>query len=692
LTERIIYILVLLAGFGLFGYVMYGRLTVLRAARSTDRRGNVGQRLLGVLTHVIGQGRMLHGDVVAGLMHAFIFWGFIAVLLNTIHFLIGGFLPAGEFSFPLLHPDHPLGIGYRWFRDIFELLVLLAVCFALFRRGVTKPKRLHLSGEAIVILLFIGILMVTDFAMGGANAALAGMQGPLSPAAAVIGPLLEGMPQGGLQTMYTINWWLHLVVLLAFLNLLPLGKHFHVITSTFSVYLRDLEPKGRIAKLDFEDEELEDYGVSKLTQLSWDNWLDGYSCTECGLCDHFCPANQTGKELSPRAIITGSRDMLYAHQPHLIRELAKARANSSSGDGPVADANGDPFEGAAEFVGEVHTDQALWACTTCGACDTHCPLFIDHVHPIVEMRRHLVLEQEGRFPQELAGTFRGLENQGNPWGIGAHERMNWAEGLDVTTLAETPEAEYIYFVGCMASYDDRSKATARAMVELLNHAGVEFAVLAQETCCGDPARRTGHEYLAQAMIEVNADQFKEAKPKKVFTACPHCFNSLLHEYNDFGVEFEEVIHHSELLTRLLKEGKLKPKPEVAATAPSPGLGKVAFHDSCYLGRYNDIYSGPRDVLKSVPGAELREAKFHHDKGFCCGAGGGRMFMEETEGTRVNQFRYRQLEETGADSVAVACPFCMTMLDDASKELTAEGTRELPVKDIAIVLRDAVLGG
>jgi Fe-S oxidoreductase len=332
-------------------------------------------------------------------------------------------------------------------------------------------------------------------------------------------------------------------------------------------------------------------------------------------------------------------------------------------------------------------DAALWACTTCGACDYHCPVFIEHVNPILEMRRHLVLEQEGRFPKELQALFRGLETQANPWGLGAHTRLDWTEGLTVPTIEDNPDAEYLYYVGCFGSFDSRSKPTSVAIIELLNAAGVNYAVMGMETCNGDPARRSGNEYLAQMLAEQLIDNLKEIKPRKVITQCPHCFNAFKNEYPDYGFVFEEVIHHSELLARLVREGKLKPTAEVAKLGGAPKR-KVVFHDSCYLGRYNSVYDEPRDTLKGVPGVELVEAKFCGDKGYCCGAGGGRMFMEETEGRRVNEFRYEQLAETGASEVAVACPYCMTMIDDASKSVG--GATPLPVKDIAIVLRDALV--
>lgn len=682
-----IYTLVLVGALGVFAWTLGRRIHVLRAARSFDARGQVGRRLLGVLQHVFGQDRLLHGDFSAGLMHAVIFWGFVYLLLNSLHFLLNGFSATSHISLPFFGRGELLGRIYLSVRDAFDVLVLLAVGYAALRRLVIKPKRLTLSSEALLILLLIAVLMTTDLLLGGAGVLLGRLSPPYSPAEQMVSGLLHYCGHDALVLLHGISWWAHLLALLLFLNLLPLSKHFHILTSVPKVYLRNLAPPGELPAIDFEQEE--EFGVSRLEQLSWLNWLDAYSCTECGRCDHFCPAHQTGKVLSPQHIIVGSREHIYGNLPRIIKQLAAGTGGAAAPTTHVHSTPADPASGEADatpapdmpLVGAVHLDAALWACTTCGACDTHCPLFIEHVNPIVEMRRHLVLEQESRFPKELQSTFRGLEGQGNPWGIAAHKRLEWAEGLDVPTLDDYPEPEWLYFVGCFASLDERSKPTARALVELLHHAGVSFAVLSAETCCGDPARRCGHEYLAQALIEQNVEQMRAMKPRKVLTACPHCFNTLKNEYAQFGVEFAEVVHHSELLLRLVSEGRLKPR--AGATLPH-----TVYHDSCYLGRYNEIYSAPRALLAGVPGTQLSEAGFNRDKGFCCGAGGGRMFMEETEGERVNKFRYGQLAATGAEQVAVACPFCLTMLDDASKEAGADAK---PVKDIAILLREAVLG-
>jgi len=706
-AERIIYAVVVLAALALFARNVYRRLRVLKAAQSVDKRGSVGERLLGVVVHVFGQARLLHGDLKAGLMHFCIFWGFVVLMVSSLNGVFRPFLP---FELPGVH--NPI---YMAVRDVFQILVLLAVSYAFWRRLITKPRRLTLSSEGLVILGLIGTLMLTDIVMtmfGRADLSLADFA-----VAYPDSPLQTLAQRWGLPISYTVSHvaaWFNAIAFFTFLTLLPISKHFHVLLSPFNVYLRDLGAFAKPVKLDLENSE--EFGVSRIDQLHWKNWLDSYNCTECGRCDYFCPANATGKVLSPQHIITGTREKIYAHTPGLLKKLALARSAEAvkaiEGDGvgnftTVEAAASRPEDGdklsppqnktkymseaqliGAELVGEIHVDAALWACTTCGACDYHCPVFIEHVNPILEMRRHLVLEQEGRFPKELQTLFRGLETQANPWGLGAHTRLDWTEGLSVPTIESNPDAEYLYYVGCFGSFDSRSKPTSVAIIELLNAAGVSYAVMGMETCNGDPARRSGNEYLAQMLAEQLIDNLKGIKPRKVITQCPHCFNAFRNDYPDYGFVFEEVIHHSELLARLVKQGRLKPTAEVAKLGGAPKR-KVVFHDSCYLGRYNSVYDEPRETLKGVPGVELVEAKFCGDKGYCCGAGGGRMFMEETEGRRVNEFRYEQLAETGADEVAVACPYCMTMLDDASK--SSGGSAPLPVRDIALVLRDAVVG-
>jgi Fe-S oxidoreductase len=699
-----IYAVVVLGALALFARNVYRRLRVLAAAQSTDRRERIGERILGVVVHVLGQARLLHGDFKAGLMHFFIFWGFVVLLFNSIQFVINGFF-THEVELPLLGRHGLLGVPYLVVRDTFEVLVLLSVVYAAWRRLVTKPRRLTLSTEGLLILGLIGTLMVTDILMAASGYAIPRFDAPYSPLESVLGPTFSGFGTTANLWIFHVAKWLNVAAFFTFLNLLPLSKHFHVLLSPFNVYLRDLGPMAKPVKLDLENSE--EFGVSRIQQLHWKNWLDAYNCTECGRCDHFCPANRTGKVLSPQHIITGTREQIYAHTPGLLLALAKSRAAagrpelSEPGAGQVPSptpvgqaeglASGDAVlpEDFPLLVGEVHVDAALWACTTCGACDYHCPVFIEHVNPIMDMRRHLVLEQEGRYPKELNTLFRGLESQANPWGLGMHTRMDWAEGLTVPTLDDNPDAEYLYYVGCFGSFDSRSKPTSVALIELFNASGLNYAVMGvTETCNGDPARRCGHEYLAQMLAEQLIENLKEAKPRKVVTQCPHCFNAFKNDYPDFGFTFDEVIHHSELLARLVAEGKLRPTAEVAKLGGPVNKKKIVFHDSCYLGRYNAVYEEPRATLKSVPGVELVEAKPCRDKGFCCGAGGGRMFMEETEGRRVNEFRYEQLAESGADEVAVACPYCMTMIDDAAK---STGEQALPVRDIALVLRDSLVG-
>jgi Fe-S oxidoreductase len=443
----------------------------------------------------------------------------------------------------------------------------------------------------------------------------------------------------------------HVFIVLGFLVYLPFSKHLHIITATPNVYFRKLEPVGRLSRVDLEDESAETFGANRLESFTWRDVLDGYSCTECGRCTSVCPANATGKPLDPRKIITD------------IRAYAAAR-------GGLKVATEDPG-----IIGAYTTEEELWACTTCGACVEACPVLIEHVQKIVDERRHLVLT-ESRFPKEAEGALRGFETQSNPWGLPPEQRLDWADGLGVRTMAEHPQAEYLYYVGCAGSYDDRNKRVSRAMVKILTAAGVDFAVLGrEERCNGECARRIGNEYLAQSMMSGLAEILNRYGVKRIITACPHCFNTLLNEYPEFGGRFE-VVHHSQLIGRLAASGRLKLKPTGA---------DVVYHDSCYLGRYNQVYDEPRNAIAAATGQAPREGFRIRDKSFCCGAGGGRMWMEEHIGKKVNIERVEELIGTGARTIGAACPYCMTMVTDGVKEKAAP----VEVKDIAELIADAL---
>jgi Fe-S oxidoreductase len=501
------------------------------------------------------------------------------------------------------------------------------------------------------------------------------------------------------------GFWTHATLPLIFLNLLPHSKHFHVITAIPNVFLRNLKPAGRLEPMAENAEKLMEkvgaaaeapdplalpVGIARIEQFSWKSILDFYTCTECGRCSDNCPAHRTGKVLSPKHLTLALRDHLYGREDEFVhaKPHANGKANGANGaaaaatEGEGAAASGEgasaPAEGAAAEAGEngikplnlvpdvVHPD-VLWACTSCRACEEQCPVLISYVDKIIDMRRNLVMVK-GEFPHTLNKPFQGMETNGNPWNLSRMDRAGWADGLGVPMMAENPKAQVLFWVGCAASYDDRAKKIARSTVRLLKQAGIDFAILGQEeNCTGDPARRAGNEFLFAMLAEGNVatvNGYKEqGGVKTIVTTCPHCFNTLKNEYPDFGLKVE-VVHHTDYLLGLVAEGKLVPT--------KPVEGRVVYHDSCYLGRYNGIYDPPREILKRIPGVELVEPEYWtKQRGLCCGAGGAQMFMEEQNHDRVNVKRTLQLLDTGAKTVASACPFCMTMLTDGIKSKNLE---------------------
>lgn len=656
----LLFILVVLVALGFFFRTVYGRFRLLLAARPVNRFDHVGERIKGVLTYAFGQKKFVTGEQPAGWMHFFIFWGFVILGLQILtmfgrafseHFFVPGFAP------------NLLGGPFFILRDVMEVTVSVAVLLALYRWVLSHPLRLfgyrpaeaRLAGqshwEAWVILLFILTIMVSGLLYdSGRLIYLAGdplveAERPWEPLSALVGGLLTGLGPAWAEGVSNAAWWVHNLVILVFLNLLPRSKHFHIITSIPNVFFRKLEPTGALNKMDLENADT--FGTSRIDQFTWKQVLDMYSCTECGRCSSHCPATMSGKELAPRQLLLDLRDYLYEHK----QEMVGKRPGKGNG------------EGGENLVGErlIH-DEVLWACTTCRACEEACPVLIEYVDKIVDMRRHLV-QEEARFPTELTRTFKGMETQGNPWGLGYEKRVDWAEGLDVPLLSEHPEAEYLYFVGCAGAFDDRNKKTTIAFTKILKKAGVSFAILGlEEPCNGETARRLGNEYLFQTMAQNAVEVFRNYGVKKIIVNCPHCFNTLKNEYPQFGGHYE-VIHAAELISRLVREGKLQLKGELAK--------KVTYHDSCYYGRHNDIYGTPREILARIPGTQLQEMRRHKQTGMCCGGGGGWMWMEEPPDKRVNHLRVEQALETNPDIIAVSCPFCMIMLDDGLKAKNAE---------------------
>lgn len=663
----------------------------------TDR---LSQRIASVLIYFFGQkkvGERMSYKVPAGATskhHLLIFYGFIVITIGTGEFILQGLLQdlLPDFSFALiLGPLYPV---LTWSIDLISVLVLVMLGYAYFRRIVIRPRLIPLSADAAFILAQIGLLIITHFAFHGFHMASLspGTQDVTAgPVSALIGSAASGWE--GAHLLSEISRWAHAVVLLFFLNYLPYSKHIHILGSLPNIYFRELGQKGIMPKLNLEDET--DWGVDRLEKFTWKSLMDQYACTECARCSNFCPAFLTDKPLSPMHLIHDLKDEMLARGPlNLELDRLKRQAGThgkSEEEATEALAKAEPavrtrieqiqnqLSEMPPLVGGRIKDETLWSCTTCGACQEVCPVFINHPLKIQQMKTHLVLT-EGRMPTELQRTFQNLERNHNPWGISNEQRMEWTEGLEVPvpTVEEADNPEYLLFVGCASAFDDRIKKTMRALVEVLHAAKVSFAVLGRrEKCSGDPARRAGNEFLFQQQAMENVEAMNDAKVRKVITSCPHCFHTIKNEYPQFGGNYE-VVHHSQLLAQLLESGRLKADTRLDQ--------KVTYHDSCYLGRWNGEYDAPRSVLGAVARGELLELNRSKQHGFCCGAGGGRMWQEE-KGPRVNRNRTQEILDSGAAVAAVACPFCTIMITDGVKDAGAE--EKLQVLDIAEVVRKSL---
>ncbi len=651
--NALLFALVLLVALAIFARSAVRIVGNLRIGKKENRFTEPARRLGRVLTIAFGQTKLLR-EPLAGLLHLLIFWGFV-VLLSAVCESVGeGLFPGFSFSFigPLYNP-------LQVCVDLFGALVVLSVAVSIFRRLFAPPPRLRVAGhakwDAILILLLILVVMLTMF---GQNAARIASGVPAG--GRFIAVRLAGLfsPESA-HAWFLAFFWGHMLAVLGFLNYLPYSKHLHVLTSVPNVYFSSLAPKGALVPINLADETLTKYGATDIEDFTWKQILNGFTCTECGRCTSVCPANTTGKLLNPKKIMVDLR----------ARTMEKAAAAAASGgESPAAP----PRQLLDSFI----TEQELWACTTCMACVQECPVMIEHVDTIVDLRRGLVLN-ESRFPDELKTTFANLERNYTPWGFGHSTRADWAEGMDIPRLADVGTSDVLFWVGCAGSYDARYRKVTQAFARLMQKAGVNFAILgAEEKCNGDAARRMGNEYLAQSLITENVATLNRYGVKKIVVTCPHCMHSLGKEYKQFGGDYE-VVHHTTFLQGLLASGKL--------AVPARGGATMTFHDPCYLGRYNDVYDAPRDILDGI-GTRVEIAR-NRDRSFCCGAGGGRMWMEEKEGKRVNVERTEEALATGAGVIGTGCPFCLTMLTDGVKEKDPSGSTA--VKDIAELVFEAL---
>jgi len=653
-----------LTGF-LFAVRLAPLLRSMEAAQPDRRWDHLGQRTWGVVVFVLGQRQLLRWPL-SGLAHFLIFWGFVILNLEILEAALEALLPP-------LNLEQQLWWGPVAFaQELLAVAVLTGLAVAALNRYLLRPRRFQGSHQldATLILLLIALVILTQIGLYATQIA-AGTDHlvNLRPVSAAVAQVFRGVPGQGIWAWHEFFLWAHLGLIAAFAVYLAHSKHLHILTAAPNVFFRSLEPPGRhLPQLDIET--AEHFGLAKVDQLTWKQELDLATCTECGRCQSHCPAFNTGKPLSPKLFITDLRDGWYAQ----AREQAPPPSywTTQGEKAPAAEA---PRDG--QLLDWSVLEETLWSCTTCGACVEECPVLIEHVPAIVEMRRSLVLE-ESRLPKEARTALESMEQRGNPFGMAADTRMRWADGLEVPLLADNPDAEYLYWVGCATAFDESNWPIARATVAILKAAGISFAILGQEEICnGDPARRLGNEYLFQTQAEQVVNKLQARSVRKVIATCPHCFNTLANEYPDLGGTYE-VIHHTQLFAQLLEEGRIKLKQPLQT-------GALTYHDPCYLGRWNGEYDAPRKVLQAIPGAQLVEMKRTRNEAMCCGAGGGRIFMEENRGERINRVRVKQAEETGATTAALACPFCATMFTEGIS------SQEMPLKsrDIAVLVAESM---
>ncbi|MDH5162848.1 4Fe-4S dicluster domain-containing protein [Heyndrickxia oleronia] len=687
----IAFLFVTVYGVSLFVYVVKTRIKYIKLGKKVEFDHRVKERLNKIWVNVFGQKKLLK-DKKSGAIHVMFFYGFILVQFGAIDFIWKGLAPESHLPLGPLYP------AFTFFQEIVTLIILVAVVWAFYRRYIEKLVRLKRGFKAGLVLLFIGGLMISVLLGNGMGIIWHGEEAAWTePVASLISLAFGWMGETASIVVFYIAWWIHLIFLLSFLVYVPQGKHAHLIAGPANVYLNRLDGVGKLKTIDFEDESQESFGVGKIEDFSQLQLVDLYACVECGRCTNMCPATGTGKMLSPMDLIIKLRDHLTNYGAAVTSKqpwVPKFAFSNTTGNQLALASAGKGVEEAAaslaynpSLIGDVITEEEIWACTTCRNCEDQCPVMNEHVDKIIDLRRYLVLT-EGKMDADAQRAMQNIERQGNPWGLNRKERENWRdarEDVHVPTVKEMKksgeEFEYLFWVGSMGSFDNRSQKIALSFARLLNEAGVKFAILGnKEKNSGDTPRRLGNEFLFQELAGQNIAEFEKNEVKKIVTIDPHAYNIFKKEYPDFGLE-AEVFHHTELLYELVKEGRLKPKFDVRE--------KITFHDSCYLGRYNDVYDPPREILKAIPGVQLIEMDRNREKGMCCGAGGGLMWMEEDTGHRINVSRTEQALAVNPSVISSGCPYCLTMLSDGTKAKEVEET--VKTYDVAELLEKAVCG-
>ncbi|HEY6872230.1 MAG TPA: (Fe-S)-binding protein [Geobacteraceae bacterium] len=650
---------ILIAALALFAVSCYRRFSLVTMGSAEDRFHSLDKRIGDMLLYAFGQKKVVAKPF--GLNHFVIFWAFMVLLLANGEFLVKGVFPG--FSLAVL--PAPLYHGLLFAFDLVSVLALGAVALAVSRRLFFAPPYLETkyvkarSFEGFLILAFIAILMLAYFGLHGAEIALGeGDAAAFMPVSSFVAGLVGSAAPAAISAFGAACWWVHAIVLLLFMNFLPHSKHMHILTAIPNCFFQSLEKPNTQPREEFAKGNV--YGAGQVTRLTWKDLFDSHSCTECGRCQNACPATNTGKELNPRQVVHDVKINLLGNAALLKR-----------GEKPLVPLIGDQGEGSV-------SEESIWACTTCGACMEACPVQIEHMPKIVKMRRHLV-QTEAKFPEELLNLFENMEGRSNPWGIAPSERTKWCSTMNVKQF-DKDTCEYLFFVGCSGSFDSRQKHVTVALATILDAAGVSWGILGKdEKCCGDSLRRLGNEFVFDKMAKENVKTFQERGVKKVIVQCPHCFSTLKNDYRQYGLELE-VVHHSQLIEALLAEGRLKLNRQVT------DLGRTVFHDSCYLGRHNDVYDAPRASIRLATGTAPAEMERNRENAFCCGAGGGRMWMEEFSGTRINHARVEEALATRPDTVCVSCPYCMTMFEDGLKDKQAGSVK---VRDIAEVVAEGL---
>ncbi|WP_345241886.1 (Fe-S)-binding protein [Pontibacillus salipaludis] len=696
LLNWIMFLIVTAYGLYLFVRVVRTRIAYIQLGKKMDFDLQLKERLKDIMVYVFGQKKLLK-DKKSGAIHVMMFYGFILVQFGAIDFIIKGLSEEGHLPLGPLYP------GFTFFQELVTLTIITAVVWAFYRRYIEKLVRLKRGLKAGLVLIFIGTLMVSVLLGNGMEIIWHGEELTWSePVASGIAFLFSWIGETAAAAIFFISWWIHLLILLTFLVYVPQSKHAHLLAGPVNVFMAKDKRAGKLEKIDFdiegEDEEEVTFGAGKIEDFTYLQMIDLYACVECGRCTNACPATGTGKMLSPMDLIIKLRDHLtekgaavtgqspwvptYAFSNtdgNQLAQMAKASQNETA-------ASLENVE-TSSLIGDVITEEEIWACTTCRNCEDQCPVMNEHVDKIIDLRRYLVLT-EGKMDQDAQRAMMNIERQGNPWGLSKKERENWKkenESVRIPTVKELQkdgeEFEYLFWVSSMGSYDNRSQKIAMSFARLLNEAGVKFAILGnKERNSGDTARRLGNEFLFQDLAEKNIKEFEKAEVKKIVTIDPHAYNVFKNEYPDFGFE-AEVYHHTELLAELVKDGRLQPSHEVKE--------KITYHDSCYLGRYNEVYEPPRDILKQIPGVEVVEMQRNRQNGMCCGAGGGLMWSEEKTGNRVNVARTEQALKVEPTTISSGCPFCLTMLSDGTKAKEVE--EDVATEDVAEILARSIFG-